>query len=209
MFHAEIAHNAFSLCQVVIGGDALVFVQTHLVVEFHTDLVQRQKTARLGSHCHAGQRMRVHHTDRVGPRGVDGRMNDEASGIDGRACLLPRLSVGVDFNQRARGDLLEKKPVRIDEKAMALTRNSRRKMREHEVRHPEERDETIRRGEVLAELNLGGRAVWRGRLRNGWRAMLHRVIGSRRIAGDRRARFGTGSRDALRRDSRPRSRTRA
>ena len=49
-------------------------------------------------------------------------MNDEAGGIDGPACLLRGLALGVDLDQRTRRDLLEKQPVRIDEKAMALAR---------------------------------------------------------------------------------------
>ena len=70
MFQAEIAHNALPLREIVVGGDALVFMQTDLVVEFHADLVKRQQPARLSGDRHAGQRMRMHHAGRVGPRGV-------------------------------------------------------------------------------------------------------------------------------------------
>ena len=90
-------------------------------------------------------------------------MNDEARGIDGPVRLLPRLPVGVDFDQRARRDLLEKKPIGIDQKAMAIAWNPCRQMREHEVRHPKERNQTIGRSKILPELILCGRVVWRGR----------------------------------------------
>src|ERR1700733_6486259 len=132
--------------------------------------------------------MRMHHADRVGPRSVDRGMNDEAGGIDGPARLLPRLPVGVDLDQRARRDLLEKKPIRIDEKAMALARNSRRQMCVHEVRHPKERYQAISRGKVLSELVLSGRSVRRGGLWNGQCAMFHRLSDLVGFAWDRRAR---------------------
>src|SRR5882757_3547043 len=68
-------------------------------------------------------------------------------------------------------------------------------MREHKVRHPEERNQTVGRSKVLPELNLSGLAVWRGRLWNGQGDVLHCVMnlvglqGSSRSAGSRHGPF--------------------
>ena len=123
-----IADQPLALRQVVVGGDALVFVDVHPAVELDRDLVERQEPPRLRRHRHPRLGMGVHDATRILTLPVDGGMDHEARRVDRERGLLRGLALRVHQHQRGGGDLLEQQAVGIDQEPVSLARDPDREM---------------------------------------------------------------------------------
>ena len=105
----------------------------------------------------AVQRVRVQHALGVVARGVDGAVDDEARGVDGKGRVLELLALLVDLDQARGGDLVEEHAVRIDQELVRRARHPRRDVGEHEVLPAEACHEPVAGGEIHPHRPFFGR----------------------------------------------------
>jgi len=87
-------------------------------------------------------------------RGVNRAVNYETCRVHGPLARHELVAVLVDLHQAARGDLLEKHAIGVDEKRVVLARETGRDVREDEVVPPEHRDEAVAGGQIDAEISF-------------------------------------------------------
>ena len=111
-------------------------------------LGDREQSRALGGDGHAARGMRVQHALGVVARAVNGAVNDEAGGVDGKRRVLRFVSLLVDLDQARGRDLVEEQPVRIDEEVVLGARNPGADVREDEILPAVPRHEPIAGREI-------------------------------------------------------------
>ncbi|MCY1405919.1 hypothetical protein D9M71_211700 [compost metagenome] len=111
-----------ALAHFQVQRNAFVVVVRNPLVEGHVGLVQRQQPFFQGSHGHAGQGMRMHHTDGIVAVHVNGAMDGETRGVHFAGAVVELAAVDVDGHQVGGGDLLRAQAVLVDQESRLIRR---------------------------------------------------------------------------------------
>lgn len=118
---AKIAHQAFTLAQVVIRSNAFITMKAYSTIKFDIHLVQGKNFLILRGNNHACYSMAMHDARCIRPAAMNGGVNDKPGRVDWPGCFLSGLTISIHNHQRTGGDFLKKQPVRVDQIAMAFT----------------------------------------------------------------------------------------
>ena len=112
-----------------------------------------------GGDGHAGARVGVHDAVGVFPVLVDGAVDDEAGRIEGVFRRLDEVAVEIDLHQAGGGDLVVAQAVRVDEEVVLRPRHPHGDVAVDQLAPAEVVENPVRRGELDAQVPLGGAGV--------------------------------------------------
>src|SRR6185436_15306993 len=97
---------------------------------------------------HAGERVHVPDALRVGPRHVDGAVNDESGFVGGMAPLVYGVTFNVNLDEAGSSDFIKPQAIRVDQEVMLRSGDARADVRVDELGPAEVVGDAVGAGEL-------------------------------------------------------------